>query len=89
MAKIKKKLHCHFCGSEKHPTKSDRYFDDNGNREVTLECCNSNCMFGKTELNHAHIFNQGEQPFFHWWKPKTKRWGHCKICGVYSGWRCE
>lgn len=81
-----KKLHCHFCGSEKRPTKSDRFFDDDGNRRITLECNNPNCDFGVIESDHAHRFNSGSEPAFEWpWTPKTERWEHCKICGKYSG----
>lgn len=79
-----KKLHCHFCGNEKKPTKSDRYYDDDGKRKVTLECNNPNCDHGVIESDHVHIFN-GKQPFSWWWKPKTERWGHCKICGKQNG----
>ena len=88
-SKSTRKVCCHHCGQEKRLIKSDRYFNDKGERRVELQCVNPQCQFGVIESDHVHIFNRGPQPFFHWWKPRTERWECCKICGKYSGARCE
>lgn len=48
----------------------------------------------KSNNFHKCIFNDSDNSGFiacllDFFSPKKEKWGHCKICGKYSGWRNE